>query len=68
MTQIQDFSGRSALVTGAASGIGAACARALAARGAAKLWLVDVDGEGLAALDFAIDKNYPARGEYTGAV
>ena len=47
----QDFSGRSALITGAASGIGAACARALAARGAAKLWLVDVDGEGLAALD-----------------
>ena len=22
----------------------------------------------LAAIDFAIDKNYPARGEYTGAV
>jgi len=25
-------------------------------------------GELLAALDFAIDKDYPARGEYTGAV
>lgn len=51
MTDIQDFTGRSALVTGAASGIGAACARALAARGAAKLFLVDVDAAGLDALD-----------------
>jgi NAD(P)-dependent dehydrogenase (short-subunit alcohol dehydrogenase family) len=51
MTTLQDFSGRSALVTGAASGIGAACARALAARGAARLFLVDVDGAGLDALD-----------------
>lgn len=48
---MQDFAGRSALVTGAASGIGAACARALAARGAARLVLVDVDGAGLDALD-----------------
>jgi NAD(P)-dependent dehydrogenase (short-subunit alcohol dehydrogenase family) len=51
MTQIQDFAGRSALVTGAASGIGAACAKALAARGAAKLFLVDVDAAGMDALD-----------------
>lgn len=51
MTHLQDFEGRSALVTGAASGIGAACARALAARGAARLVLVDVDGAGLDALD-----------------
>jgi len=51
MTTLQDFKGRTALVTGAASGIGAACARALAARGAGKLVLVDVDSAGLAALD-----------------
>lgn len=51
MTTHQDFAGRSALVTGAASGIGAACARALAARGAARLFLVDVDAAGLDALD-----------------
>ena len=51
MTTLQDFEGRSALVTGAASGIGAGCARTLAARGAARLWLVDVDGAGLDALD-----------------
>ena len=51
MTTHRDFEGRSALVTGAASGIGAACAQALAARGAARLWLVDVDGAGLDALD-----------------
>ncbi len=51
MTNHQDFAGRSALVTGAASGIGAACAKALAQRGASKLFLVDVDEAGLNALD-----------------
>lgn len=51
MTHVQDFTGRSALVTGAASGIGAACAKALATRGAAKLVLVDVDAAGMEALD-----------------
>ncbi|MEL7189819.1 MAG: SDR family oxidoreductase [Pseudomonadota bacterium] len=51
MTTHNDFSGRSALVTGAASGIGAACAQLLAERGAAKLILVDVDEAGMAALD-----------------
>ncbi len=55
MTHIQDFAGRSALVTGAASGIGAACATALAARGAAKLWLVDVNRDGIEALDLPSD-------------
>lgn len=51
MTTLQDFAGRSALVTGAASGIGAACAKALAERGAARLFLVDVDAAGMDALD-----------------
>ncbi len=51
MTSLKDFENRTALITGAASGIGAACAKALAARGAAKLILVDVDEAGLAALD-----------------
>lgn len=51
MTTLLDFTGRAALVTGAASGIGAACARALAARGAARLVLVDVDGAGMDALE-----------------
>lgn len=55
MTIIQDFAGRTALVTGAASGIGAACAKALAARGATKLFLVDVDQAGLEALDLACE-------------
>ena len=53
MTTLQDFAGRSALVTGAASGIGAACAKALAERGAARLFLVDVDAAGLDALDLS---------------
>lgn len=53
MTTLQDFAGRAALVTGAASGIGAACARALAQRGAARLFLIDVDGAGLDALDLS---------------
>lgn len=51
MTTLKDFAGRSALVTGAASGIGAACARSLAERGASRLFLVDLDGAGLDALD-----------------
>ncbi|MBI1403577.1 MAG: SDR family oxidoreductase [Porphyrobacter sp.] len=55
MTNLQDFTGRSALVTGAASGIGAACARALAERGATRLFLVDVDAAGLDALDLGCE-------------
>lgn len=51
MTSHLPLSNRSALITGAASGIGAACARHLAAQGAGKLVLVDVDEAGLAALD-----------------
>src|SRR5262245_44819242 len=45
------FEGRSALVTGAASGIGAACAAWLAGRGAGRLVLVDRDEAGLARLE-----------------
>jgi NAD(P)-dependent dehydrogenase (short-subunit alcohol dehydrogenase family) len=55
MSIVQDFAGKSALVTGAASGIGAAAARALAERGASRLFLVDVDVSGLDALDLAGD-------------
>ena len=45
-----DFSGRTILITGAASGIGAATARWLDAHGAAELVLVDIDRPGLDAL------------------
>lgn len=46
-----NFSGRVALVTGAASGIGAACAQWLDRQGCAELVLVDIDARGLDALD-----------------
>jgi NAD(P)-dependent dehydrogenase (short-subunit alcohol dehydrogenase family) len=60
-----DFSGKRVLITGAASGIGAACAVWLAAHGAARLVLVDRDEEGLdrlalAAKTFAGDVADPA--------
>lgn len=54
MNGIKDFAGRSALVTGAGSGIGAACARALAARGCTRLFLNDVNAAGLDALDLPV--------------
>ncbi|MFI9535927.1 3-hydroxybutyrate dehydrogenase [Nocardia fusca] len=44
-----DLAGRNALVTGGASGIGAACARALAARGAT-VTVADIDAAGAAAV------------------
>ena len=53
MIQDFDFAGRTALVTGAASGIGAACAVWLAERGIARLVLVDRDGPGLERLGLA---------------
>lgn len=46
-----DFTGKTALVTGAASGIGAACARFLAEQGVAALVLTDIDETALEALD-----------------
>lgn len=50
MTGELDFSGRSALITGAASGIGAAMAHWLDAHGIARLVLVDLDAAGLSRL------------------
>lgn len=47
MTNELDFSGRSVLITGAASGIGAACATWLAGHGTARLVLIDRDEAGL---------------------
>lgn len=49
------FAGKTALITGAASGIGAACARWLDAHGIAKLILVDLDSVGLAALQLSCE-------------
>jgi len=46
-----DFSGRTALITGAASGIGAASARWLASHGIARIVLVDLDAAGLDRLE-----------------
>ncbi|TIX51821.1 SDR family NAD(P)-dependent oxidoreductase [Alteraurantiacibacter aquimixticola] len=49
------FTGKTALVTGAASGIGAACARWLDKQGIGRLVLVDRDAEGLSALPLSCE-------------
>lgn len=49
MSTLFDLTGRTALVTGAARGLGTAIARGLAAAGA-QVWLTDVDGEGATAV------------------
>lgn len=46
-----EFAGRAALVTGAASGIGAAAARWLDAQGIGELYLIDINRRGLDQLD-----------------
>jgi NAD(P)-dependent dehydrogenase (short-subunit alcohol dehydrogenase family) len=52
---VSEFSGKTALVTGSASGIGAACARWLDARGIGRLVLVDRDREKLETLELGCD-------------
>ena len=52
------FAGKTALVTGAASGIGRATAELLAREGAARLVLVDRDEDGLRQLPFACDVQF----------
>ncbi|MEZ5744165.1 MAG: SDR family oxidoreductase [Sphingomonadaceae bacterium] len=49
------FEGRTALITGAASGIGLATARWLDARGVSRIIAVDIDAEGLAAMELGCE-------------
>lgn len=57
MTEFNDLNNRVAVVTGAANGIGAACARALAAAGA-RVALIDVDAENLARMAASLDGSH----------
>jgi 2-keto-3-deoxy-L-fuconate dehydrogenase len=63
MAEDLHFAGKTALITGAASGIGAACAIWLAEHGSGRLVLVDRDAEGLAALELPCPASH-----YTGDV
>lgn len=54
----EDFAGRTALITGAASGIGKACAQWLDQRGIAELVLVDLDEPGLEALELSCQRRH----------
>lgn len=54
----EDFAGRTALITGAASGIGKACAKWLDQHGIAELVLVDMDGPGLEALELSCQQRH----------
>ncbi|HUD28078.1 MAG TPA: SDR family NAD(P)-dependent oxidoreductase, partial [Novosphingobium sp.] len=54
MTVMGDFEGRSALITGAGSGIGAACVALLIERGVSELVLVDLDPASLDGLDISL--------------
>ncbi|MET0589468.1 MAG: SDR family NAD(P)-dependent oxidoreductase [Novosphingobium sp.] len=54
----EDFTGRTALITGAASGIGKACAEWLDQHGIAELVLVDLDGPGLEGLELSCQRRH----------
>lgn len=54
----EDFTGRTALITGAASGIGKACAEWLNQRGIAELVLVDLDEPGLETLELNCQRRH----------
>jgi len=60
--QAQDFAGRSVVITGAASGMGAACARVFADRGAI-VTVVDLNPEGAAAVAAEIGAADPMIGD-----
>ena len=63
-----DFSGKSVLITGAASGIGAACATWLQARGAERLVLIDREETGFCSpVTFVGDVAEPALWEHVEA-
>ena len=55
MTEGYDFTSRTALITGAASGIGASCARWLDRQGIERLILIDRDAAGLGKLALSCD-------------